>query len=93
MVRAPLLLIFVVMLLLNVDSQVRGGDSNGSRYEGNGLGFTELYCFFCFFLFFLFNVIYFKIELKGGLNRSLDFTSPVYRCSNYTTRTSRKLYR
>jgi hypothetical protein len=26
-------------------------------------------------------VIYFKIELKGGLNRSLDFTSPVYRCS------------
>jgi hypothetical protein len=38
-------------------------------------------------------VIYFKIELKGGLNRSLDFTSPVYRCSDYSTRTSHKIYK
>jgi hypothetical protein len=48
--------------------------------------------FFFFFFFFNFNGIYFKIDLKGGLNRSLDFTSPVYRCSNYSTRTSHKLY-
>jgi hypothetical protein len=46
---------------------------------------------FFFFFFFCINVIYFKIELKGGLNCSLDFTSPVYRCSNYTTRTGHKL--
>jgi hypothetical protein len=46
-----------------------------------------------FFFFFCINVIYFKIELKGGLNRSLDFTSPVYRCSNYSTQTSHKLYK
>jgi hypothetical protein len=38
-------------------------------------------------------VIYFKTELKGGLNRSLDFTSPVYQCSNYSTRTGHKLYK
>jgi hypothetical protein len=37
-------------------------------------------------------VIYFKIELKGGLNRSLDFTSPVYR-RNYSTQTNLKLHR
>jgi hypothetical protein len=43
-------------------------------------GITSFYFYF-YFYFFLINVIYFKIELKGGLNRSLDFTSPVYRCS------------
>jgi hypothetical protein len=30
--------------LLNVDSRVRGGESNGSRYESNGLELTVIYC-------------------------------------------------
>jgi hypothetical protein len=34
---------------------------------------------FFFFFFFLINVIYFKIELKGGLNHSLNFTSFIYK--------------
>jgi hypothetical protein len=31
-------------ILLNVDSRVRGGESNGSRYESNGLELTVIYC-------------------------------------------------
>jgi hypothetical protein len=30
--------------LLNVDSRVRGGESNGSCYESNGLELTVVYC-------------------------------------------------
>jgi hypothetical protein len=30
--------------LLNMDSRVRGGKSNGSRYESNGLELTVVYC-------------------------------------------------
>jgi hypothetical protein len=33
-----------LMSLLNVDSRVRGGKSNGSRYESNGLELTVVYC-------------------------------------------------
>jgi hypothetical protein len=31
-------------LVLNVDSRVRGGESNGSRYESNRLELTVVYC-------------------------------------------------
>jgi hypothetical protein len=30
--------------LFNVDSRVRGGESNGSHYESNGLELTVVYC-------------------------------------------------
>jgi hypothetical protein len=32
------------VILLNVDSRVCGGESNGSRYESNGLELTMVYC-------------------------------------------------
>jgi hypothetical protein len=34
----------LISRLLNVDSRVRGGESNGSRYESNGLELTVVYC-------------------------------------------------